>query len=170
MPLSAGSPAVHSPDMKTYEIQTQTRAAQPTAVANTTLTVDEIGPWLAKTYSAVARSLAAQGTSPSGPPFARYHKLDDGRFDVEAGFPVATPAKADGDVRPSSLPDGLAATTVHVGSYDEMEPGYKALADWVEGHGQELAGDPWEVYLSDPSAQLDPETWRTEIVQPYRPA
>jgi hypothetical protein len=36
--------------------------------------------------------------------------------------------------------------------------------------GGELAGNAWEVYLSDPSAQPDPATWRTEIVQPYRQA
>jgi effector-binding domain-containing protein len=51
-----------------------------------------------------------------------------------------------------------------------MEPAYQALASWVSEHGGELAGDAWEVYLSDPSAQPDPATWRTEIVQTYRQA
>lgn len=83
---------------------------------------------------------------------------------------MAAPIKAVGEVRPSSLPGGTVATTMHVGSYDQMEPAYEALAQWVKEHGQELAGDPWEVYFSDPSVEPDPATWRTEIVQPYRPA
>ena len=47
-----------------------------------------------------------------------------------------------------------------------MEPAYKALETWVNEHGAK-AGDPWEVYFSDPST--DPASWRTEIVQPFRP-
>jgi effector-binding domain-containing protein len=155
--------------MKTYDIQTTTRTSQPTAVAATTLAVEEIPSWLGKAYSAVAKTLAAQGTQPAGPPFARYHKLSEGRFEVEAGFPVLAAIKADGEVRPSSLPGGMAATTMHVGSYGEMEPGYEALAMWVKERGQEIAGDAWEIYMSDPAEEPDPAEWRTEIVQPYRP-
>ncbi len=49
-----------------------------------------------------------------------------------------------------------------------MVPGYRAVAAWISGHGGEVVDDAWEVYLSDPTAQPDPATWRTEIVQPYR--
>ena len=155
--------------MKLYDIHPQTRQAQPTAVARATLPVEEIGPWLGKTYGAVASVLAAQGSGPAGPPFARYHKLAHGRFVIEAGFPVLTAIEGAGDVQPSELPGGSAAITVHVGPYDQMEPAYEALASWVFEHGGELAGDAWEVYYSDPAQQPDPATWRTEIVQPYRP-
>jgi effector-binding domain-containing protein len=66
------------------------------------------------------------------------------------------------------LPAGPVAVTVHIGPYDAMEPAYAALASWVSGRGGQLAGDPWEVYFSDPEQRPDPSTWRTEIVQPYR--
>ena len=161
--------AVHRWLMNTYDVQTTTRTSQATAVSHTTLAVEEIGPWLGKAYGAVARTLATQGTHPAGPPFARYHRLSDGRFEVEAGFPVLAPIKADGEVQPSSLPGGTAATTMHIGSYGDMEPGYAALAAWVKERGQELAGDAWEVYFSDPGEEPDPAKWQTQIVQPYRP-
>jgi effector-binding domain-containing protein len=155
--------------MKTYEIEAVTTTEQPTAMMRTTLVVGEIGPWLGRAYSAVAASLTAQGTYPVGPPFARYHRHQEGQFDVEAGFPVAEPIKPDGDVQPSSLPGGTAAKVMYVGPYDGMQPVYEALASWVEERGHELAGDPWEVYLSEPSMEPDSATWRTQIVQPYRP-
>ena len=155
--------------MRTYEIESTTREEQPTATAGTTLVVEEIGPWLSKTYSEVAASLAAQGTYPVGPPFARYHRHQDGQFDVEAGFPVEQAIKPDGEVRPSSLPGGPAAVVRYVGPYDGMQPVYGALASWVSERGNEPAGDPWEVYFSEPSVEPDPATWRTQIVQPYRP-
>jgi effector-binding domain-containing protein len=156
--------------MKLYEIHTETRQAQLTAVARATLPVAELGPWLGSTYGAIASLLAARQIAPAGPPFARFHMLGDGRFEVEAGFPVSRPIEPSGDVQPSELPGGPVAVTVHVGPYDQMEPAYQALASWVTDHGAEFAGDAWEVFFSDPAAAPDPATWRTDIVQPYRKA
>lgn len=96
--------------------------------------------------------------------------MDDRRFEVEAGFPVTAPITASGEVHPSALPGGPVATTIHIGPYDEMEPAYRALAEWIAEHGGEPAGDAWENYFSGPVSQPDPATWRTEIVQPYRVA
>ena len=154
--------------MKTYEIHAETRQAQQAAVCRATLTVAEIGPWLGKIYGVVAGLLAAQQAGPAGPPFARYHALGNGRFEVEAGFPASSPVEASGEVLPSELPGGPVAVTVHTGPYDQMEPGYQALTSWVTGHGGEVTGDAWEVYFSDPATEPDPATWRTEIVQPYQ--
>ncbi len=156
--------------MKRYEIHTEARDAQVTAVARASLTVAEIGPWLGKTYGAIASLLADRQAGPAGPPFARYHLLGGDRFEVEAGFPATMPIEGNGDIRPSELPGGQVAVTIHTGPYDEMEPGYRALVSWVREHGGELAGDPWEIYFSDPATEPDPATWRTQIVQPYRQA
>lgn len=156
--------------MRLYEIYTETRRPQPTAVCQATLPVTDIGAWLAKVYGDVAELLASRRAGPAGPPFARFRRLGDGRFAVEAGFPATRPVEGGGDVKPSELPGGPVAVTVHTGSYDQMEPAYRALASWVTDHGNEAVGDPWEVYFSDPSRQPDPATWRTEIVQPYREA
>ena len=156
--------------MKLYDIHAEVRKAQVTAVARAALSVAELGPWLGKTYAVIAGLLAAQGAGPAGPPFARFHPLGGGRFEVEAGFPAGRLIDGSGDVQPSGLPGGQVAVTVHIGPYDQMEPAYQALVSWVGEHGGELAGDAWEVYFSDPSAEPDPATWRTEVVQPYRQA
>ncbi len=156
--------------MTRYDIHAEARNPQVTAVARATLTVAELPPWLGKAYAAVADVLTAQRAGPAGPPFARFHRLGGGRFEVEAGFPATGPIRGNGDVQPSELPGGQVAVTMHIGPYEQMEPGYAALASWVGEHGGELAGDAWEVYFSDPSAEPDPTTWRTEIVQPYRQA
>ena len=42
-----------------------------------------------------------------------------------------------------------------------MVPGYQAVLSWITAHEGEVVGDAWEVYLSDPTAQPDPATWRT---------
>ncbi len=73
--------------MKTYEIDSQARQAQPTAVMAATLPVAGIGPWLASAFGTLFSVITARGAHPAGPPFARYHRLAEDRFAVEAGFP-----------------------------------------------------------------------------------
>jgi effector-binding domain-containing protein len=82
----------------------------------------------------------------AGPPFARYHPLGNGRFDVEAGFPVSTAIVPAGAVRPCVLPASPVAVTGHIAFYDATEPAYGALAWKVTERGGRLAGDPGEVY------------------------
>jgi effector-binding domain-containing protein len=38
----------------------------------------------------------------------------------------------------------------------------RTIGDW----GHEPAGPMWEVYWTDPSAEPNPSTWRTEILIP----
>ena len=183
--------------MRTYDVRTEVRTAQLTAVARATLDVAEFGPWLSKVYPAVAGLLASSQSGPAGPPFARLHRLDDSRYAVEAGFPAARPWDDRGDLVPfgghdfdgdeggahdfgghdfggngelvqSELPGGQVAVTTHVGAYDRIEPAYRALADWLTEHGGEPLGDPWEIYLIGPPTEPDPASWRTEVLQPYR--
>jgi effector-binding domain-containing protein len=154
--------------MTTYDIHAETRTEQQTAVCRATLPVSEIGEWIGRAYRDIAAVLGKRGAEMVGPPFARYHRVGEDRFEVEAGAPLDGRIDAEGEVRPSSLPGGQVAVTTYVGPYDGMRPAYDALDAWVREHGGKPVGDPWEVYLSDPGREPDPATWRTEIVQPYR--
>lgn len=155
--------------MTTHEVEARVLDEQPTAVMLATLTVDEIGPWMGPALGAVASYLQRFGVGPVGMPYARYHRVDDVTFEVEAGFVASTPVAGEGEVEPSTLPAGDAAVTWHIGPYDQMVPTYEALAAWLEAHGFAADGDPWEVYLSDP-AHVPASESRTEVVQPYRRA
>lgn len=149
-------------------IGTRALGTRTTLVAEATLDVAEIGPWLGEVYGKIESHLSRIGESPCGPPFARYHPVSAGRFHVEAGFPVDSHVAGSGDVRQSTLPGGTVAIITHIGPYSEMEQSYGTLARWIESRGATPAGDAWEVYYSEPSTP--PETWRTEIVQPYQAA
>ena len=153
--------------MRTYAVEQRQLAPCSTAVLRSTLSVREIGPFVRRAFADVARAVAKQGISFIGPPFARYHRLADGLFEVEAGFPTACEVARAADVVPSVLPGGPAAVMSYIGPYDEMEAAYTALFEWVAERGGDLSADPWEVYLSDPSREPDPHQWRTEIVMPF---
>ena len=152
-----------------YQVESRTTAEQPTLVMIGKVQLAEIPAFLGKAFAAVAQHIGMSGSSFAGPPFARYRILDDPRteFEVEAGFPVERPTPGRDDVVSSTLPGGTLAVVTHFGPYDQMQPAYQAVLNWLEETGAQPAGAPWEIYYSDPQEQSDPRTWRTEICQPY---
>lgn len=128
-----------------------------------------IGTWLSVAYATIESESKKQGARLTGPPFARFHQLDDGEFVVEAGFPVDRIILARNGVRSSSLPETEMVTTTHVGPYTQMKSAYEAINAWLSDHRCEPTGDPWEIYFTDPVEVPDTEQWRTEVVQPCGP-
>ena len=153
-----------------YMIEIRTLTEIETAVEYATLPVAEIGPWLQTAFEEVASYLERKGAGPAGMPFARYRPVGEGVVEIEAGFPASTPTAGEGNVEPSDLPGGTAAVTVHVGPYDAIEAAKRTLHAWIQEQGAELAGDAWEVYYLDDAIAHDLATWRTEVVQPFRPS
>ena len=149
----------------TPRVELRTLREQHTATVRETIRRENLTDALGRIYRDVGGALARQRVQPSGPKFARYHTFGE-TLDLEAGLPVAAPIRPDGDVQPSSLPAGLTARTIHVGSYETLEGTYAALANWQAQNRRTPSGGPWEVYLSDPSSEPDPSRWRTEIFWP----
>jgi effector-binding domain-containing protein len=153
-----------------YEVSSRHIEEQPTLVMTAKMRVPEIKGWIGQAYSRVAEVIGRVGLDFAGPPFARYRPLDDqfSEFEIDAGFPVDRHAEGEDDIVASTLPGGAVAVVTHIGPYDQMQPAYAALMGWIEEHGGRPEGAAWEVYYSDPVAEPDPATWRTEIFQPYK--
>jgi len=151
----------------TYYIENRSVAAQPTAVIRSSLPADRLPEWLASAYAELNHYVAERNVRATGPPFARYVRLGD-IVDVEAGFPVPGPVPGWGRVAASQLPGGPVAVTVHQGGYHDLDLAYQAVAGWLEERGLEAAGPHWDVYYTNPAAQPDTATWRTDVVVPYR--
>jgi effector-binding domain-containing protein len=152
-----------------YDINEVILARQPTAVMRGEMPAREVGPWLADCYHAVHDYLREMGVDPVGPPFARLTFLA-GDVVAEAGFPCAREIDGDGRVEPSALPAGHAAVATHTGSYEDLELAYEAIRLWLDARGYIEMGPHWELYFTDPQADADPNTWRTDVVMPYRAA
>jgi effector-binding domain-containing protein len=69
-------------------------------------------------------------------------------------------------VRAASLPACRAVQAIHVGKYDTLGMTYEAVKQRMREEGLQASDDMWENYLSDPSAEPDPATWRTLVVWP----
>lgn len=100
-----------------------------------------VAGWLPEAFAATKAYLEKWGAGPKGDPFVRFA---DG--EVVAGWVATTPVGGEGDVEPSELPSGTAASTVHEGGDDTVEEAYEALRAWVAEQGGTPREDGWEVF------------------------
>ena len=155
------------------DVQLEHRDPQPVVSIRATVPIAELAQHQGDRLAALAGYLQQHGVQPAGPPFVRYHTFGETETDLEGGIPVAAPVAGEGRIAGGVLPGGPAVTTWHVGSHDTLRDAYARLAAWLQAHGREPAGAPWEVYhwidpgqYGGPASWPDPSRWRTELIQP----
>ena len=143
------------------------RPAQPALSIRTRTPVQDLPQALGQAFGSIAQYLGQSGQQPVGPAFTAYYNMDMQDLDVEIGFPVSGTLPGAGEIQPSEIPGGKAATCLHVGPYSEVGPAYNALTQWIEENGYEATGVAYEMYLNDPS-DTPPEELKTQIVFPLK--
>ncbi len=122
---------------------------------------------LGKGYGEIMSFLGKQGVQPVGAPFAIYHNMDMNDLDVEMGFPVAVPFRAEGRMKPGAIPGGRTAVAMHKGPYETLEKTYNGITAFIAENKASPTGLCYEVYMSDPQ-NTKPEDMLTEINFPLR--
>jgi effector-binding domain-containing protein len=128
--------------------------------------VAELPTFFERAFHEAAEAAAASGAEIVGPPFGFYPEMPTETVTVEAGFPVSTAVGNHGNAHRLVLPAGRAVQVLHIGPFDTLAQTYDELASWMADRGVEPAAVMWECYLSDPEADPDPASWRTQIVWP----
>lgn len=140
-----------------------TLEAAPTAVVrHRGVTMATLRPLFDSGFTALASSGAAIG----GPAFAWYRGDTGGAFDLDIGFPLAEPlaqpVQGVETVEPSRLPSGSALVLSHLGAYGSLHESWGRLDEHARRHGLTPTG-MLEVYVTQPSPELDPTTLRTDL-------
>ena len=116
-----------------------------------------------RSFGTIGAVLAEQGVSPVGAAFALYRSQPSDTLDIEVGFPTDRPVAFDRGVGPSEIPGVRAARTIHRGGFDGLAEAWGRLAQWIIGEGEVPSRPYWEVYLTEPSPDMDPADLRTEL-------
>lgn len=151
-----------------YAIGTRKLKARHTAAIRLTTPPSEIGSAFERVLGEVLSYLDEVGVRPAGPPFARYFDFSAEEADLEIGFPVRNRVSGTERIAGGELPGGLAAVTVHQGSYDGLERAHDEIGHWVLARGHDPAGPVWEVYRTDPREEPNQARWETEVIWPLR--
>ncbi len=155
------------PDMS-YEVTKKLIIETPFLSMKRQVKPEEIAEALGSMFVPVFHYATAKGIPFAGPPTARYLSFGPGLITLEAGMPIAERADVQGDIGLTSLPGGAVATTIHKGSYDNLNLAHEAVQTWIIENNEEVNGAPWEVYITDPGEVPNPDEWLTEIVHPLK--
>lgn len=101
-------------------------------------------------------------------PFAIYHKWDEENkmAVVEPALAVESDKPGNKEVKKGKTYAGKTIKGVHKGSYESTGDMHNAISDYMKEHKLEMAGAPWEVYVTDPMEVPDTAQWVTEIYYP----
>ena len=136
------------------------------AVVRGTVAAEEITDFFDRSFSVLGEAIAAQGVSPTGPAFGLYRGLPDETIDVAVGFPTDRPIEPDGSAEAGELPGGRVARVVHAGAFDGLGEAWQRLGAWIAEQGMSPGETYWEVYVTEPSPDMDPADLRTELNWP----
>ena len=137
-----------------------------TATIRDVVAVDELPAFFDRAFSRLAELISEQGVTIVGPAFSLYHDHPSDTADVEVGFVTDGEIAPSGEAGAGTLPGGRVARVVHEGSYDELETAWDTLAVWMSEQGLSFRMPFWEVYLTEPSPDMDPADLRTELNHP----
>ena len=134
------------------------------ANANAETVVREIGARFERLYE----HLRATAGATTGRNVVVYHEetkpprtfQSDRGISIDVGVECVLPPGSANGVHASATPEGLVATTEHVGPYERLIDAHAAVRAWCKANGWAIAGTNWEVYghWSD-----DPDQQRTAV-------
>ena len=151
------------------KVEVKELAPQAVLTIGTRTTPDGLDAVIPESINGVAAYIDELGAKRNGPPFTICPEPeDDGAIEVAVGWPTAEQLPGHGRVESRVLPGGPVAWAVYRGAYTELTGAYRALYEWIVEHGHETAGEPREVYYTDPDEVPDPADYVTGIVWPIR--
>lgn len=120
-----------------------------------------------RVYGEIMAYLEETGEKTEGPAFGGYFNMDMEDLDVEIGFimPKVVPGK--GNVQASSIPAGKQVSCMFKGGYEDMEPVYNAMMEWMGEKGLETTGASYEYYYNSPE-EVPMSELLTKIVFPVK--
>ena len=137
-----------------------------TAVVRGTVAMSDLASFFDDSFTVLGEVLVKQGVTPAGAAYALYHGIPDDTATLEVGFPTDGAIEPDGSAEAGSLPGGRVARVIHAGSFDGLSEAWQRLGAWIGEQGLTPSDDYWEVYLTEPSPQMDPADLRTELNWP----
>lgn len=150
-----------------YKFELTEQPAQPVLSIRTRTAVGNLPQELGKAYQAIFQYLSEVGEKPLDAAFAGYYNMDMQDLDVEMGFPVAKSLAGKGEIKPNEIPAGKRVSCLYKGPYNQTEPVYNAMMQWIDENGYTPTGVAYEFYYNSPMDVPESELL-TKIVFPLK--
>ncbi|MGW8812896.1 GyrI-like domain-containing protein [Gordonia terrae] len=141
------------------------------AVVRKTVAMDEIEAFYDSAFPLLVSSIEQSGRTIAGPAygltFSMPSETPDGMV-MDMGPRSPSMRRSPTQIRCSGcgLRGGQIARHLHQGSYDLLSELYAAVFSWIDEQGLTPGEFAWEVYVTQPTPDADPDSLLTEIVVP----
>lgn len=160
---------VPKPKFKTGEVRHVDVTSQMAVGIKVESGLQDMGLVMGMTYGKLMDFIGEKGAQMAGTPFAIYYQWDDtAKFVYECAIPVVYKVKGEGDIRFINTYQGKAVSVEHWGDYATSGISWEALMRYAADNKLEQNGDPWEVYVTDPGSEPNPEKWLTVLYYPIK--
>lgn len=105
-----------------------------------------------------------------GPPFTVFYQAPDADSagDIAVCVPIGGSVHGAAGIDVASFEEGVVASVIHHGSYEDMGESYAAVSAWIHRRGHRIVGATRKIYLNSP-AEVDEDALLTEIQLPIDP-
>lgn len=134
-----------------------------TAVIRSIVSMEDIEVFYDRAFQQIAQAINDQGAGFVGPAVGLYWSVPSDVVDLEVGMPTQTPIKNVGEVYASEIPATRAVKFIHHGSYDGIPNAWERLLDWMTDSGHQPGLPMWEVYVTEPTPDGNPDELITEL-------
>ncbi len=126
--------------------------------------------FLKERYRQIREYLNESQAEMKAPPFAIYHEWDEenNKAVVEAAIACESAKPGKDDIKKGMAYAGEAMKCAYTGRYDNTVIAHEFLIKEIEANGYEMAGSPWEVYVTDPETEPDQNKCLTEVYYPIK--
>jgi len=128
----------------------------------------EIGKACKDAYGKISEYIKKNNLKGVGSAFAIYNNFSASTVDMDPGMAVDQPAKGEGDIKASEMKAGNALKVSYMGPYSGLGGVHMAINQYAKDHNKQIAGAPWEVYVSDPMTEKDSTKYMTEVYYPVK--
>jgi effector-binding domain-containing protein len=156
-----------------FTIQITEESTQPISYIgiSTTMSYENmqaVSTQMGKSFGELMSALQKAKVEMSGYPFCLYPRWDETKKDMDmiCALPVPAGAKLAAKYPVKQTQGGLALKATHMGDYHKLKDTHNQINQYIEFKNLEIAGAPWEVYVTDPGSEPDTSKWVTEVYYP----
>lgn len=136
---------------------------KPIAALYAKVPAKEIQSQMGQLLKELSDELRNQRIKPTGPWFTHHFHAPGEFFDFEVCFPVESPIKGNGRVKPGEWPATKMVRTTYRGGYHGLGAGWQEFMTEIDTMGLKVSPEIWEVYLVGPDTTNNSDEWRTEL-------
>ncbi|MGI9543299.1 MAG: SRPBCC family protein [Cyclobacteriaceae bacterium] len=127
----------------------------------------EIGPKMGQLFGELMAYVTEHKLEMAGMPLTVYPKFDETGIDMECALPIKNATEVDGDrIAYKEINADKVVKGVHIGDYQQLQTSHNEVNKYIANNALSIAGDPWEIYVTDPGEVTDTSQWVTHIFYP----